>query len=358
MRSTIARLVALILVVSACSVAASEPTTTTTVPSTTTTTTTPTSTSTTSTISSTVAELDTSPINGLGVEDGSLLDRGVLAVKVDNHPLANPQSGIDKADMVIELMVEGVTRFITIWHHSDSDYLGPTRSGRPTDPTLLQAFNEPTFFISGAQPWVQRLIAGKGVNLLGESSDGAFRISGRRAPHNLYVDTFRLRETAASRGLPSNPLDGDIWPFGPLPAAAETASEVTINFSGTTVIWTWDATGGLWLRTAYGADGTYRNEDGTEGRVGVPVLVALYTDQYSAGPPSGQSGSSLPASRTTGSGTAFVFADGKVVEGTWERESETDWFRLSSGDGTTITVPAGQVWVSLVPASRGLSIES
>ena len=355
MRSTVARLVALILVISACSVAASEPTTTTTAASTTITSTT---TSTTSTTSTTVAELGTSPINGLGVEDSSLLDRGVLAVKVDNHPRANPHSGIDKADMVIELMVEGITRFITIWHHSDSDYLGPTRSGRPTDPTLLQAFNEPTFFISGAQPWVQRLIAGKGVNLMGESSDGAFRISGRRAPHNLYVDTFRLRETAESRGLPSNPLDGDIWPFGTMPVTAEAASEVTINFSGSTVTWTWDATDGLWLRTAYGAEGTYRNEDGTEGRVGVPVLVALYTDQYSAGPPSGQSGSSLPASRTTGSGTAFVFADGKVVEGTWERESETDWFRLSSGDGTTITVPAGQVWVSLVPASRGLSIES
>lgn len=276
-------------------------------------------------------------------------------MKIDNHPNANPQSGIDQADMVIELMVEGITRFITLWHESDVDYLGPNRSGRPTDAAILSSFNEPTFVISGAQAWVQQLITSKGINLIKELSNGTFRISGRSAPHNLYVDTFVLRETADARGYPDNPPEGPLWSFGPL-QPTRTASSVDMEFLGNHVIWDWDADQGMWLRTAYGRESNYRDEDGTTGRIGVPVMVALYVDQYTVSPGAGQSGSALPSSKTVGSGRAFVFADGQVAEGTWERNSETEWFTLLDADGNEMNVPVGKAWVSLVPSNSGLAI--
>jgi hypothetical protein len=52
-----------------------------------------------------------------------------------------------------------------------------------------------------------------------------------------------------------------------------------------------------------------------------------------------------------------VFADGKVVEGTWERETETEWYTLTDADGNNIAVPPGQVWISLVPDIGGLTYE-
>lgn len=344
MRTTIARLVTLGLLIGACSAPAEEPADT----STTSAPTASTSSTTTSSTSTTVGSAGTSLINGLPVDDPTLLDRRVLAVKIDNHPRARPQSGLNNADMVIEMLVEGITRFITIWHESDSDYLGPNRSGRPTDASLLGAFNNPTFTISGGQGWVQNMITENGINLIKELSNGTFRISGRSAPHNLYVDTFVLRETADERGYENDPPEGPIWEFGPMPADAAPASEVTIGFSGNPVVWTWDDTEGLWLRTADGREAMYRDEDGTEGRLGVPVMVALYVEQYRV--------NGLPSSRTTGSGEAHVFADGKVVSGTWERESEMEWFTLADENGETILVPPGQSWVSLVPNSSGLSI--
>lgn len=348
MRTKVARLVTLALLLAACSGGANEPSTTsepTTSTSSTTTTTTSTSTSTTST---TLAEPETSLINGLPVDDPTLMDRRVLVVKIDNHPRARPQSGIDQADMVMEMMVEGITRFITIWHESDVDYLGPNRSGRPTDASLLPAFNHPTFTISGAQGWVQNMITSNGIPMIKELSRGTFRISGRSAPHNLYVDTNVLRETADAREYPDDPPEGPIWAFGEMPADAEPASSVSMGFTGGSVVWDWDETEGLWLRTASGLESNVRNQDGDEKRVGVPVLVALYSEQYSV--------NGLPSSRTTGSGEAYVFADGKVVSGTWEREEETDWFTLTDSDGNEIAVPPGKVWVSLVPANRGLEI--
>ena len=301
---------------------------------------------------------ETSLINGLQVDDPQLLNRRVLAVKIDNHPRANPQSGIDQADMIIELKVEGITRYISIWHESDSDLLGPVRSGRPTDPTLLAAFNEPTFAISGAQDWVSGLIVSMGVKLVGEIGPPAtFRSSDRRAPHNLYVKTELLREVSDGHGYPDEPPSGPIWEFGPMSDLAETASSVEIDFSGNTVTWTWDEELGLWLKTAYGRETTYLNADDTEERVGVPVLVALYVQPYTARPPAGVSGSSLPSYRTTGSGKAFVFADGRVTEGTWDRDSELEWFTLTDANGEIILVPPGKSWVSLVPSHKGLTFE-
>ena len=146
-------------------------TTTTSEPSTTTAPTT--SSSTTTTEATTTSVVSTmSPINGLPVDDAALLDRRLLAVKVDNHPLARPQSGINLADMVFEIRVEGITRFLTMWMQSDAEFLGPMRSGRPTDATLLAALNTPTFAISGAQGWVQSMITSMGINLLTETHSG------------------------------------------------------------------------------------------------------------------------------------------------------------------------------------------
>lgn len=349
MLTTVARLVTLamlVAVVAACSPSESADSTTTSAP--TTSSSSSTSTSSTSTTSTTIGAAAESLINGLEVDNANLLERRVLAVKIDNHPRARPQSGIDQADMVVEVLVEGVTRFITVWHESDSDYLGPNRSGRPTDAELLPAFNQPTFTISGAQGWVQNQITGNGTSLIKELSEGTFRISGRSAPHNLYVDTFTLRETADARDYPNEPPTGPIWEFGPLPASATPATSVDMEFVGNDVTWTWDETEGLWLRTADGRESMVRDQEGNETRVGVPVMAALYVDQYS--------NNGLPSSHTTGSGEAWVFADGKYVEGTWEREELTDWFTLTDADGNVIAVPPGKIWVSLVPSNSGLAI--
>ena len=361
MRSTIPWLVALGLVAAACSSTPEqvETTTSSTTSSTTTTTTVPETTTTVPETTTTVpGEELTSFITGLPLDDPTMVDRRVLAVKMDNHPTATPQSGIELADGVIELKVEGITRFITLWHESDADFVGPMRSGRPTDAHILPAFNEPTFAISGAQAWVQSLIRSQDIHLIGEVRPATFRVSGRPAPHNLYVDTNLLREVADNRGHNDTPPPGPIWQFGPMPATASEASTVTMDFRGNLVRWDWNPVTETWMRFAYNEESMWATEQGAEGRVNVPVLVALYVEQYTAVPPAGVSGTALPSSEVVGDGKAFVFADGKVVEGLWVRETNTEWFTITDVDGESIIpVPAGRVWISLVPDSSGLEYE-
>jgi hypothetical protein len=320
-----------------------EPTTTTTAP-TTTTTTEPEPTG------------PTSPLNGLIVEDEELaaqLDRKVVAVKIDNHWNARPQSGIEQADAIYELLVEaGLTRFIALFHHSDSEYVGPMRSGRPTDPTLVRPLNG-VLTISGAQPWVQSRIVNAGVPLIGDLGQPVtFRWRGRSAPHNLYTSTLELREVVERRELDQTPPP-NMFTWGEFTApASNTAEEIFFNWSDTmSVTWQWDGTQYLRFAGSEPHNWTSADRETTE-QLAADTLVVLFADRYTA---SGSSGSAVPAFDTAGSGRAIVFAGGRFIEGTWDREDISDVFLLTDADGEEIAVPPGKPWVSVFPSSRTVS---
>ncbi|GBD84337.1 putative lipoprotein YerB precursor [bacterium BMS3Abin02] len=342
MRSLLITILALSLLAAACSggedatTSTAEPTTTTTSttePTTTTTTTEPTTT--------TTAPEIIAPLTGLPVEDPTLVDRRVLAVKIDNHPAARPESGLQQADAVIELPVEGITRFMALFNVGDSDYLGPIRSGRPTDPTLVKPLGG-TFMISGAQPWVLDIIRARGVPMVIDPRPGMFRISSRSAPHNLYGDTTKLREVADARGYPNNPPP-NLFTWGPLKPDG-LAEKITLFWSPRTV-WTWN--GEHYTRTSDGKPHEWLAKDGTTGPITADTLIVLFARRYTAYPPS--KGTPVPAMDTVGSGRALVFAGGEVEEGTWTRDSIEEIFHLKRPDGSTLTVPPGKPWISLFP---------
>jgi hypothetical protein len=349
-------------VAAACGGDTASTTTTTAAPTTSTSVTTTTSTTVTTTTSTTIATGPTvttlpegfrSPINGLHPELETLLDRRGIAVKVDNHPDARPQSGIQRADAMIEILVEGgFTRFIALFHDNDIDYIGPIRSIRPTDSTLIQWLDVPLAY-SGGQPWVQDLFATRSIRLIGENA--MFRISSREAPQNLYGDTTRFRTVSDQRGYDDDPprwlYDIGIWEF-----PDESATEITIRWSANTVV-RWVYTDGKYLRFNGTTPHLWRAEDGTEGQISADVLVTLTGRAYTAAPPSGVTGTPVPATDTVGSGRARVFAYGLVWVGIWERDGINEPFRLISDDGSVAVVPPGVPWVSILPDIATLTFE-
>lgn len=352
----LALLLAIALVLTACGGDDDAATPSTTAPETTTTeqdTTTTTERETTTTERETTTTVDpvdeytgpVAPLNGLPVEDESLLERRVLAIKIDNHPNARPQSGLLEADAVLELLVEGgFTRFMALFHTTDVDELGPVRSGRPTDPTLARPLGA-TMVISGAQSWVVSTILNAGVPLIGEGP-GTYRISWRSAPHNLYASTTSLRDTADARGHDdefAGPLY-EVAPWEGLPA--DTADEIELRWDGSNVV-TWDYEDGRYLRSVNGAEHQWFDPDGELQRVAVDVLVVIEGAYYTV--------RSLPSIETTGSGPVTIFSEGRVLEGRWERAAIEDPFTFTDADGEPITVPPGQPWVSVFPTVRSFS---
>jgi hypothetical protein len=288
------------------------------------------------------------------VEDESLLERRIVAVKIDNHPDARPQSGIPEAGAMIELIVEaGITRFIALYHDTDAEYIGPVRSGRPTDPTLVRPLDA-VFQISGAQPWVQSIIRNSGVIFLGESRPNTFRIprGGRAYERTLYANSAAIRDVADQRGVPDEPPAGSWFTFGDPTLGTEQATDIALNWSGDwpTVHWIWD--GDQYLRFNGEREHSWVDSEGEGEQISTDTIVVLTATRYTA---SGSSGSSVPALDTVGTGDAFLFYEGTVVQGTWERESIEDFFALTTSDGEAMVLPPGRLWVNVFPNSRPIS---
>lgn len=330
--------------------------TTTTTTETTTTTTEATTTTTVMRTTTTWADgLARSAVNGLPVDDPDSVNRRVIAIKVDNHPNARPQSGIENAELVFEIRVEaGLTRFLAVFHQSDSEFVGPVRSGRPSDAKLVVPFEAP-FFISGAQSWVLQGIRDLNVSVFVDPRPGMFRVTFRDAPHNLYADTTELRALADNANIPDDAPPTPLWDFGPLPENAEDATTAIAEFSdGITVTWVWN--GETYDRWINDVESYTRTEGGEQSRIQADVLVFLVGKYYVVDPPAGSTGSSVPATDSTGSGRLIIMASGKKAEGTWERESPSDPFTLKDADGNILYVPPGRAWVSIVPDVGELTV--
>ncbi|MFV1963412.1 MAG: DUF3048 domain-containing protein [Acidimicrobiia bacterium] len=327
-------------------------TATTTVPETTTTTLPPTTTTVSETTTTTEPSVEVSEaINGLPAEQ-DLIDRRVVAIKIDNHVRARPQSALQSADAVFEIPVEGgITRFIALFHQSDLDWVGPNRSGRPTDSKVMTTFPEAPLQISGAQPWVKDIFRSDGVNVVYDTGATTFRQPGRPAPHNLFTSTTLIRDWADARGWPDEG-PGNLFAYGePTPSDAE-ATRIEVSFSDAeTPTWAWDGT--RYLRFHGTTPHEWINEDGDTGQVAFDTLVVMKMRRYIQSDPS-RRGSSVPAMDTVGKGEAFVFYNGQVVGGTWERGSKNDRFFLATADGVEIVLPPGRVWISLQPDNQPL----
>jgi Protein of unknown function (DUF3048) N-terminal domain len=112
----------------------------------------------------------------------------VLAVKIDNIVLARPQTGLNHADIVYVLPVEGgLSRFLAIFSSHFPPVIGPVRSAREDDLALLRQFGRPAFAFSGATPRLLPYIhrTARIVDLYAGTASGYYRDFSRAAPYNL-----------------------------------------------------------------------------------------------------------------------------------------------------------------------------
>ena len=306
-----------------------------------------------------------SPFTGKELPPETWLKRPkrVIAFKIDNNIKARPQSGLQEADAVHEILVEGgMTRFLAFFYDNTSKYLGPIRSARPTDPTMVRPYGG-TLVVSGATAGLIPSIRDLGVPVLEEqSSPVMFRISSRNAPHNLYADTELVRQRIEDRGFYFlQPGPGPLYPFGLNQNNwNDGADKITIKYSEfTTVIWKLD--GDKYSRfiidnysdnkeaTAHNfisQDGNYTDILKTE--TIVVIQGPLYKDKATT----------LPSVLTVGVGNTYVFNQGKYIEGSWRRGDINEPFVLTDINGNDIQVPPSTQWVHILPNEGLVSVDN
>jgi hypothetical protein len=283
------------------------------------------------------------PLTGLPNEDASALDRPAMVVKIDNHPSARPQLGINQADIIFEENVEKLTRYAAVFHSEGSDPVGPIRSGRFQDINLLGSLNKPLFVWSGGNEKVSAAIKDSDLVDLSytfANKDGGFgRDSDRSAPHNLIAETTKLW-TLSPVGA-SAPQQQFTYRSAS-DANASTSKNVAglkVSMDGVKVQWDWDETTSEFVRIQ---DGT-PVVDPQDEALAVPNVVVLeveYSNRYS------------PTSKTLGGGKAYVFTNGVVYEGTWERKTRLEPFLLKDSAGAVIKLTPGQTFVEVARAAK------
>jgi len=154
------------------------------------------------------------------------------AVIIENAPQARPQSGLDHAQVIYEMMTEGgITRYLALFNLNAAQasvQVGPVRSARIYFVQLVHALGLPFAHAGGN---VDALAAIGRLSI--PNLDGLFaaapyfqRLSSRPAPHNLYTTLGAIRAGIMHFAYPLIPLP--TWPTGGLPAGGTPTAKATV----------------------------------------------------------------------------------------------------------------------------------
>jgi hypothetical protein len=265
----------------------------------------------------------------------------VLAVKIDNYTLARPQTGINQADMVYVLPVEGgLTRFMAVFSSRFPPVVGPVRSAREDDLALLRQYGRPALAYSGATPVLQPFIAkhARIVNLFAGITGGYFRSSSRIAPYNLYAHTSQLLAQARKASKAH-----DIgFRFGPPPAGGRATTSESASFPASSYRFTWSAHQDRWLVWIDGK----RGETTDAGQMAAATVVIQHTRVTTSR--FLEYGSRPPYAVSTGNGSATVLRNGKAYQAHWSRPHRDGGTTFTTPSGKPMTFARGPVWILLV----------
>jgi hypothetical protein len=285
------------------------------------------------------------PMTGLTASGGESVEKThpVMVLKMDNTYSSAPQKGLSHADMVVEELVEGgLTRLAAFFYSDIPGVVGPVRSMRASDIGIVSPVSADVV-TSGAAPVTIRRITGAGIKFFGEGAKGFARDSSRTAPYNLMANLTSVVSTIKQQAArPDDYLpwgdDSDFAKKGPV------ANKIAAVFGGGhTTNWSYAKAPGTYTNlNTYAAQGDEFKPD-TVLVLRVQVGDAGYKDP---------AGNPVPETKLMGQGPAMIFHDGRVMRATWHKNS-LDGALSFTGKGGDVKIPAGHVWVELVPAANG-----
>lgn len=301
----------------------------------------------------------TYPLLGTPITDAAAAARPALVAKIDNHPAARPQTGLNKADIVFEENVEALTRFAAVFQSQGSDPVGPLRSGRTQDIDMLGSLNKPMFAWSGGNYRVTQAINKSDFVNVGYSAShgkgGYYRAKDRKIPHNLYAKTSNLWSLAAPGATAPVPQFSYRGSSDAKPATSTAIDGAKVSMYNVKVYWKWDAASGNFIRFSENLKRELEPHMTDDGQVNAKNVVVLYVTYVRS-----KADRKSPNALTTGKGTGFVMTDGGLIEVNWVRPNRLVPFTITDSSGAVVRMTPGRTWVevawkkSLAPVAPGI----
>lgn len=288
------------------------------------------------------------PLTGIGSEEEA--EGRAVAVMVNNHPAARPQSGLTQADIVYEILVEGnVTRFLAIFQSEQPERIGPVRSARDYYIELAKGYDS-LYVAHGNSLTAEKLLkSGYIDNLNGLYYDGTLfkRVSFRKAPHNSYIDFASILKGAEQKNydmedapeplkfLTKNEVDE---------LRGSAAKRVSISYHDQLFnsSFEFDEDSQRYKRFSNGVQTVDYDTD-------APVLVDnifVVETAHKIVSDVGHREINL-----TSGGRAFLFQKGQMFEVEWEN---VDGRILPYLNGKPVGLIPGKTWINIIPVKTGL----
>lgn len=329
---------------------------------------------------------ETCPLNGskhTKKAEESWSKRRPLAVMIENHVEARPQSGLSFADVVYEAVAEGgITRFMAIYYCNLADVqVGPVRSARTYYLDWLVEYDALYAHVGGANTPGPADALGQiikyGVKDLNQFSIG-FPVFWRdyqrlghpvATEHTMYSTTAKLWEVGAKRGWTATDSAGLKWDknfvswkfkdpsagsTSSLQASSGQATNIKVNFwesqPGYEVNWNYDQASSSYKRKNNGSP--HMDLDNNT-QLSPQVVIVQFKRESNAN--DGYPGNVHLLYGTTGSGKALIFQDGNAIEGKWIKNSRLSRTKYVDKSNKEIELDAGQIWIQTVPEGSKVS---
>ncbi len=284
------------------------------------------------------------PLTGLPLVDSALLSKVALVVKVSNDGGARPQTGLNDPDIIFEAWGTGPTRFATVWHSTDLDFVGPIRSCREQDVNLVGEFNRAVFACSGGNPGNIALLRNSDLLLVTEGQGLGWELDPNRGrPHKTHANTALLRANAGpDRTGPAQQFH--YRAVGEAATAGDPMTGFDLQIQQVFVQWRYDAGTGRYVRSQDG-----RPHLLTDGKQVSTDNVAIFYLDYEPSHTDNRS----PDGDTTGSNPAIVFTGGRMVLGTWTRNDRLEPFAITDASSAPILLTPGRTFIELPNSGKG-----
>ncbi|MGL4819725.1 MAG: DUF3048 domain-containing protein [Bacilli bacterium] len=292
------------------------------------------------------------PLSGRTLNEQS--DARPIAVMINNHPKARPQSGLSKADVVYELLAEGdLTRLLGVFQSQFPERFGPVRSARDYYIELAQGLHA-LYICHGHSPEAKALFdAGAIDELDGMRYDGTLfkRDPSRYAPHNSYITYENVLAGAEKEGYTTTEqTKGFVFAtaeqLAEQFATATDARRITIRYAQSNVVsYAYDEATHAYMRSVNGELQTDRIDGAPITAANIFVVMTEHTiqDNYGRRDIDLKSG-----------GVGILFQNGKRREVTWQND---DGRLVAYDNGHPAALLPGTTWVQVVPKS-GQSVHS
>ncbi len=337
------------------------------------------------------------PINGAkytAAEEKVWESRRPIYAMIENTTDARPQSGLNSADILYEMVAEGgVTRFGAVFYcgvAARDTIIGPVRSARTPFVNLASEYNYPLYaHVGGANcssadggktcttdKRVQALeqlssygwVGSKG-NDLNQFSIGFptywrdYERMGRTVAteHTMYSSTEKLWKFAAGRGWTNKSPDGKLewsdkftkftWKDDAKDADRGSVSKISFGFWESyhdfDVVWDYDKANNTYARTNGGE--VHKDLDDNSTLTAKAIVIQLAKE---TGPLDEHKHMLYDV---VGAGKGLLFQDGNVTEITWSKKDRESRTVFKDSKGKAISFNRGKLVIEILPLDNKVS---